>query len=751
MDVLRPLARFTHRRRWIVLGVFGALLASAIAYGVGAERELAGGGFTDPRSESIRAERILDEAFGLGEPDVVVVYSHARATFDDAAFERPLRHALSRLSAHPGVENLTSPYGPEGRALVSEDGRAVLVMFELVGEDDGEKEALFDRVEPLTRAPGLTSHVGGPLPVERAAELQAARDLRRGELITIPLIALLLIVFFRGVAAASLPLMIGGFAIAGALSCVRLLAHVTDVSTFAMNIVTFIGLGVAVDYSLFVTSRFREELAAGRTVPAAIERTMSTAGRTVGYSGLVVAVSLLGMLAFPIVLLRSVAISGALVVALAVLATLVFLPAGLSALGHRIEWLRIGRHRTEVHGHPAWRRIATFAMRAPVVMTVATSALLLLLGLPFLRLNEVVGGAGILPAHAEAREVSEILESGRFAATQRTTSPVVLTTSDPILTRAGLRSVERYADAVAALPGVERVDAIAGGDAALSPNEVLAMRFDLPPQLAAVVRDDRTVVRVIGSMPPTSEEAMDLIDRIRGVSVPGADALVAGEAAHRLDVASTIERGLPWALAAICAVTFVVLFLAFGSLVMPLKAIVMNVLSLTASFGALVWIFQDGRAEWLLRYESTGAIELTIPVVMFAVMFGLAMDYELFLLSRIREEYDRRKDTHESVAFGIEHTGTIITRAALLLIAVMLGFISAEMLIIKQLGVGMAVAIAVDVTIVRGLLVPATMQLLGHYNWWAPAPLARWWRRAGAGVDESTAPSMPNEPEHRPA
>lgn len=746
MDVLRALARFTHRRRWVVLGVFLALLAGAIAYAVGAEKVLSTGGFTDPRSESVRAARILEHTFGVGQPDVIVVYSHPRLTLDDPAFELPLRRALGRLAEQPGVESSTSPFGPEGAAAVSDDRRDVMVSLELAGDDNAARDALFERIEPLLRVEGLTSRVGGAVPLEREAQALAERDLRRGELITIPVLAILLVVIFRGVIAASLPLMVGGFAIAGALSCVRLLAHVTDVATLAINLVTFIGLGVAVDYALLMTSRFREELASGQSVAGAVERTMTTAGRTIAYSGVVVTVSLLGMLAFPVVLLRSVAIAGALVVALAVLATLVALPAGLAALGHRIEWARVGRPRAVTHDGRIWRRLAGISMRAPTLTTVLTSALLLLLGLPFLRLNAVVGGPGILPAHTETRVVAEILESGRFPATRHSTNAVVLTTDAPILTSDGLRMVERYALAVGTLPGVERVDAIAGGDASLSSLDLLAMRDQLPPPVDAVVRGDRTIVRVIGSAPPGSKAAMDLVERVREVRVPGVEALVGGQTAHNVDLDATIKRGLPWAVGAICLVTFIVLFLAFGSFVVPIKAIVMNVLSLTASFGALVWIFQDGRLEGLLRYESSGAIELTVPVAMFALMFGLAMDYELFLLSRIREGYDRSGDTRASVAFGVEQTATIITRAALLLIAVMLGFISADMVLIKQLGVGMAIAIAVDVTIVRGLLVPATMQLLGRYNWWAPRSLASWWRRAVVGVDESARP-----PAHGPA
>ncbi len=727
---LRSVARMAYGHRWLVLALFFVLLACAVAYGIGAPGALTTGGFEDPSSESARAERALDETFHAEEPDVVVVYSHPTATFRERAFADRLQPVLASLERRAEVQQLASPYGPAGQALVSNDGRAVIVTFHLAG-DGSQKESSLARIEPLLRPPGLTTWVGGAVPADRQAQEAAARDLSRGEYIALPVVALLLIVFFRGVIAASLPLFVGGFAVIASMSWIRLIAGLTEVSIFAIDIVSFVGLGIAIDYSLFMTSRFREELARGRSVDAAIERSLATAGRTITYSGVIVAVSLLGLFAFRVVLLRSVAIAGLLVVAMALVATLLFLPAMLSVLGPRIEWLRIGR-RTASRPGGHWQRLARAVMRAPVTITVLTTALLLALGAPFLRLNESVGGAQVLPKEAEARKVAEVLASGRFAATAASTIPIVVTTSERVLTRDGLGALARYVDRLAVLPGIERVDAIAGGPSGPSMSEVLAMRGALPAELASLARGRQTIVRVATSAPPGSDVQARLVDRIREISVPGvASAWVAGPTARQEDVRAAIVEGLPIALTSILVVTFVLLFFAFGSLVMPLKAIVMNTLSLTAGFGALVLIFQDGRLEHLLHFESTGAVDITVPVAMFAVLFGLSMDYELFLLSRIREEYDRVHDTTASIAFGIEQSGTIITRAALLLVAVMLGFVAADMLLIKELGVGMAIAIAVDVTIVRALLVPATMKLLGHYNWWAPRPLARLWERFG--------------------
>ncbi len=738
MNLLRPVARFAHRHRWPTSVAFLALIAITLAYGIGATSTLTTGGFEDPGSESAEAARVLEETFGQRSPDVVVMYSSASANYRDPAFRDRVRPVLERLAATPEVEDLASPYGSAGPALVSRDGHAVLVTFALRG-DPAQQQETYRRLEPTLRPTGLRTRMGGAVPSNDQAQGAAARDLERGEWIALPIVAVLLVIFFRGVVAAAVPLLVGAFAVGAALSWIRLLAGVTEVSIFAVDIVSFVGLGIAIDYSLFLTSRFREELRAGCTVSSAVERSLGTAGRTIAYSGLIVGISLLGLLAFPIVLLRSVAIAGLLVVAMALVATLVFLPAVLAALGSRIEWLRIGRARPPA-GRGHWQRLARFVMRAPISITVLTTALLLLLGAPFLRLEESVGGPGILPPSAEGREVAEALASPRFPAGRASPIPVVVVTDEPVLTQSGLEALERYADDIASLPGVTHVDAVVGGGSPRTVAQVLAIAESAPGALATGVSGHRTVLSVATRAPTESDAQMHLVTQIRGLEIRGVDrAMVGGASAKNLDLRDAISRRLPAALAFIVVVTFVLLFLAFGSLVMPLKAIVMNVLSLSAGFGALVLIFQDGTLEGVLGYQSTGTVDVTVPVTMFAVLFGLAMDYELFLLSRIREEYDRVQDNAASIAFGIEQSGTIITRAALLLVAVMLGFVTADMLLIKELGVGMIIAIVVDVTIVRGLLVPATMKLLGHYNWWAPGPLSRLWARFGLGREEAHA------------
>jgi uncharacterized membrane protein YdfJ with MMPL/SSD domain len=744
---MRSLARFVFRHRLGLVLCFVALTIGAALYGRKTAAELVAGGFHDPTSESSHADLLLEERFQLGTPDVVVAYSHPDLRVQDPQFSALLEAGLERMRALPGVERVSTPYGAHPDALVSKDGHLAIIALRLKGRGH-EAQASYDRLAPLLQLDGLQAAIGGDIPGGRQAQEAAEADLARAELITLPLVAVLLVVFFRGVVVALLPLLMGGFAVAAALACIRLLTHVTEVSVFAMNIVTFVGLGVAIDYSLFMAMRFRDELAAGASPERALEHTLQTSGRTIAYSGAAVAVSLLSLAVFPLALLRSVAFAGALVVLMSLLGALLFLPALLGALGPRIERFSLSRPKPSALTQRFWHGIAAAVMRKPWLVTVLVTGFLLLLGYPFLQLRSAVAGASALPAEAQARQVAELLESDRFPVEAVSVVQVFATLPEPVLSEQGLARVERYVTRLRSLPYVSRVQAVAGASGGPSAAQLSQLlRSDAAPatraRLASLVDGRETAIRVQLSVEPDSEAAQTVVHELRKVHVAGVQTLSTSPAARLLDLKATLYERLPWALGIVAVATFVVLFMAFGSLVMPIKAILMNVLSLTASFGALVFIFQEGRFERLLGFRSPGYIELTIPVIMFAVVFGLAMDYELFLLSRIREAYDETGDTRASVSRGLERTGQLITRAALLLVAVMIGFISADMLLIKEMGVGMAVAIIVDATIVRALLVPATMQLLGAYNWWAPRGLARWWKRSHLGVDESEPVAAP--------
>jgi RND superfamily putative drug exporter len=546
----------------------------------------------------------------------------------------------------------------------------------------------------------------------------------------------LLVLIFGGLVAASTPLLIGGLAIVGALLVTRLLTLFTDVSIFAINVITLLGLGMAIDYSLFVVSRFREEVAAGHDTPAAIRRTLATAGRTVMVSGLTIALALASLLIFPQVFLRSMGLGGMAAVLVAMIASLTVLPALLAVLGPRIDALRVPlpwRRRPADHpapagaGHPArtaggdsartgggypasaagggssarggWARLARSVMRRPVLYAVGVTLVLLGLALPTLGMTWGGFDERVLPAGTEARVVSERIAGGFPDGTAAPVS-VLVSGSSP-------EQAQRYAERVGALPGV--TDVRVGAE-----------------------RGDSSLLSVAYRGEPTGAEAERVVLAVRDLPPPdGADVLVTGRTAANMDQLDSLGARLPWMALIMASATLVLLFLAFGSVVLPIKAVLMNLISIGASFGVVVWGFQEGHLAGLLNFTSTGFIEPTNPILMLAVLFGLATDYEVFLLSRVREEWDRTGDNTAAVATGLQHTGRIITAAALLLVVVVAGFATGGIMFLKMIGVGMIVAIVVDATLVRALLVPATMRLLGRWNWWAPRPLAAVYRRFG--------------------
>jgi uncharacterized membrane protein YdfJ with MMPL/SSD domain len=564
---------------------------------------------------------------------------------------------------------------------------------------------------------------------------RVSSDIARAETISIPVLAVLLVLIFGSFAAAGLPLAIGITAILGAFTALRGFAMFTDVSIFAVNVVTITGLGLAIDYGLFVVSRFREEIRRGsgpgeNAVEEALARTMATAGRTVAVSGVTVAISLAGLLIFPQVFLRSMGFGGMSAVLIAMLAALTLLPALLGMLGPKVDalsvrpWLRRLVRRPvaipdDTHGF--WYRIAHSVMRRPVVYTVVVVGLLVALALPFLRVQFGGIDVRVLPADQESRVVAETIERD-FPPT--TSGPIqsIVTLPDAVDSPAGSAALESYVAAVAEVPGVDGATVTgAAGDTA------------------------RVSIAYDGD--PVDKAARDLVGAVRDVPAPdGARVLVGGQSATLTDLLASLGALLPWMALMVVATTFVLLFLAFGSIVLPLKAVVMNVLSLGASFGALVWIFQDGHLSGFLDFTPTGFVEATQPILVLAIVFGLSMDYEVFLMSRIREQYDLTGDNTTAVATGLQRTGGIITSAALLLLVVIGAFSLSGITFIKMIGVAMLIAIVVDATIVRILLVPATMRLLGRANWYAPGPLRRVYARYG--IRESDGEPAP-EPEER--
>jgi RND superfamily putative drug exporter len=730
------LGRAVYRwRRW-VLGAAAVFLVFAGGWGSGVFGALSGGGFTDPASDSFQAARTAADRLGRDDADVIVLYRSADRTVDDPAFQRAVTGTLGALPK-AAVARVTTFWDRHAPQLVSTDRRATYAVLQLTGDED-QREVRLGQIEHSLAAPGLQTQIGGITTVNRDISKQITADLARAESLSTPLLMIMLVIIFGSVAAASLPLAIGLTAILGSFTALRAFTYLTDVSIFSVNVVTILGLGLAIDYGLFMVSRFREELRRTPTVQDAVVATMATAGRTVAVSGVTVAISLAGLLLFPQVFLRSMGFGGIAAVLIAMLTALTVLPALLGVLGHRVDALSVRAPLRRLRRRPApvagaagtvgspgtWYRIARSVMRRPVAYTVVIVVVLLTLGLPFLRV--AFGGVDVraLPAGTQSRQVGEAIDRD-FARNAASPIEVVVTLAGPVADPGQRAELGRYLQVVRQQPGVTAAEptGAAGNTARVSVGYATA---------------------------PISTQSRDLVERLRALPPPaGGSTLVGGQTADLVDLLASVGSRLPWMGLLVLAATFVLLFLAFGSVVLPVKAVVVTALSLTASFGAMVWIFQDGHLSGLLHFTSIGAVEATQPILVLATVFGLSMDYEVFLMSRIREEYDRTGDNTAAVAAGLQHTGRIITSAALLMVVVVGAFATSGISFIKLIGVATVIAIVVDATVVRALLVPALMRLLGRANWYAPGPLRRLYARYGIreGGGETGQPAVePAEP-----
>ncbi|MCW2679314.1 MAG: putative rane protein [Frankiales bacterium] len=729
--LLTRLAGLAVARRRIVLVTTALFLALAGVLGGGVAAELSGGGFDDPDAESVRAAQLLEEQFGSGVPNLVLL-AEARAGVDDPAAVAAGEALVKRLSAEPGVVQVTS-WWTSGRpdSLKAQDGSSAVVLARLTGGD----ETAVDRVEELAPSyrgnfQGLQVQVGGQAEVFSEVGHTIERDILRAEAIAIPITMVLLVIVFGSAVAAALPLLIGVMSILGTFLVLHLLAKTTDVSVYSVNLATSLGLGLGIDYALFMVTRHREELARGLSVPAAVIATVRTAGRTVLFSALTVLLSLSALLVFPLYFLRSFAYAGIAAVVFAALGAVVVLPAALAALGHRVDSLDLRRPLRRLLGLPAprpkaldegfWSRIAHGVMRRPLPVATSVVALLLLAAVPF---GSVVFGLPddrVLPKDAPAFQVAETLRAeypGRESQALSVVAPRA--SGDPA----------SYARALSVVDGVERVDAATGS--------WVGGRQVTEQGTRGMAAGGGTFLRVVPSVESYGPEGEQLVRDVRAVPSPIGEVLVEGQAASLVDTKSSLRADLPLALGLIFGTTFVLLFLFTGSLLIPVKALVLNVLSLCATFGAMVWVFQQGNLIGLVGDPVvTGTLDTTIPILMFCLLFGLSMDYEVFLLSRIKEVWDQTGDNTRAVAVGLQRTGRIVTAAAGLLAIVFLAFISSDISFIKLLGLGTALAIVVDATLIRGALVPAFMRLAGRANWWAPAPLRRLHDRFGLSEAE---------------
>ncbi|GAB2806077.1 MMPL family transporter [Streptomyces chlorus] len=715
--------RFVTARPRLALLAALVLTVLAVLAGSGAADRMSSGGWEDPDAESTYAAEAIEREFPDSQPNLLLLVDAGDASVDDPAVAAEAGRLAERLAGEEGITGVGSYWQTRSPALRAEDGHEALIAARITGDETAVGETL-DRITPLFRGEqGVVEvGVGGPVAVRHEMQTIIQEDLLRAELIALPVTLVLLVMVFGSAVAALLPLGIGIVAILGANAILRGLTEFTEVSVFAMNLTTALGLGLAIDYALFIVRRFREELSAGAEPLTAVGTTLRTAGRTVLFSALTVAVSLAAMLLFPQHFLRSFAYAGIAVVLLAAAAALILLPAALMILGHRVDALDLRRllHRkrpAKAAGEEgaAWGRMATLVMRRAPFFALGTTAVLVLLGLPFLGVKFGTADDRQLPSTAASRVVQDHIREG-FPGSPGGSLGVLAEG------RATEAQYAAYKERVAELPEVVRVDGpLVKGDTAY---------FTVQPKGEAV-----------------DDPAQHLVGELRAVDAPF-DTHVTGAAAVLVDSKDAIAERLPAAALFIVTVTLFLVFLLTGSVLIPVQAVLLNALSLTAMFGAVVWVFQDGHLSGLLGFTSPGSVETTLPVIMFCVAFGLSMDYGVFLLSRIKEEYDRGGTSHalkavgdgnheQAVRHGLQRTGGLITAAAVILAVVMVAIGTSRVTNTKMLGLGIALAVLMDAMIVRSLLVPSVMRLTGRATWWAPGPLRRFHERFGLSEGES--------------
>lgn len=710
---------FIVRRRRLVLAacLLGIVASIAVVSDLGHRMKVEG--FVVRSTDAYRGRQLLETEFGVGVPNLLLLVTAKSSTVDDPAVVAEAGALVDRLAKEPGVTDVAG-YWTLGRpaGLRDEHGKRALIVGRILGDDQAvDKDIRNMRPQYHRSGRVIDVRVGGSADFIREATDLAHKELERTEVVSGPATLLALLVVFGSVVAAGLPLIIAALAVLGTAVFLRLLTEFTDVPSFALFLTTILALGLGTDYCLFVVSRFREELAAGLSSDAAVVRAICTAGRTVLFSATAVAIAFAALVLFPLSAISSVGFGGIATAAVAGLGALVVLPAVLAMLGPNVNrWTFARRSIRPPDGVGVWRRVAEFVMRRPMVISAAVVGVLLWAASPVLGLKAGLIDDRAYPRGTEVRTTGDILRAN-FPA--REASPISVVLPGVVLPSQG-PDLDAFAGRLAALADVTRVDTATGSYSR-------AGRVQLSPEGAGrYATGDSVYLNVVADVDPLSGRSERLIDAIRAVPSPFRQVLVTGEAANLYDIKEAVLGAVPAAIAFIGLTTFLMLFLQFGSVLVPVKAILLNVLSLSAVSGALVWIFQDGHLGGLLRVSATGSLYITLPIVIFCVAFGLSMDYEVFLLSRIKEEYDRCGDNVRSIAVGLDRSGPVVSAAALLLGTVFFtAFISAATSPTKTVGFGLGLAVLLDAFLIRGTLVPALMKMAGEANWWAPRPL-RW-------------------------
>lgn len=716
----------TIRHRWWYILAAGVLLLVGLTYGAGAFSKLKSGGFNDPNADSTIESSRAAADFPSASPSLIALLKDPNHTVDDPFYALEAQQALQKLSTSNGVRSVMSYYNSGQQELVSRDRHQTYALITLNGNEI-QQAATYRRLQASLQPVGsLSLKLGGMVAADQQTSDQVKKDLATSEKISFPFLAVLLVIIFRSVVAAALPLIIGSLGILLALTLLRLIAAVTDVSVFATNIITLLGLGLAIDYSLFFVSRFRDELTDGASVQEALRKTRLTAGRTILFSGSIVSLSLLSLLVFPEAFLRSMAYGGAMTVFGAMVTALTILPAILAIIGRRVN--RLAFPLPNFSHNPRntwWQRLATLVTRNYIVILIVTLALLVTAGLPFTRAQFGPEDTHNLPPGSSSLQVSDSLSHDFVSGQTKSIEALVTTTGDPV-DQANLAGLKAYIGRLAAIPGVSSVSSLVTVKPNLNAIQYAYLYHQrqnpaVTALLGRYVHGNDTLVLVNYDANMSNSRAQALVKSVRAVTPPPqAKVLIGGTAAQLVDLLASLRSHLYLAILIIVAATVILLGIMLRSIVIPLSAVVLSSVSLSASFGAITWIFQGGHGQGWLDFSSPGFLDSTVPILIFAVAFGLAMDYEAFLISRMRERFDETGNNTEAVIFGVTKTGRVISSAALLLIVVILALSASKIVSIKEIGIGLAIAVAVDVVFIRSLLVPATMRLFGKANWWLP-------------------------------
>jgi len=717
-----------YKWRWVVIGTWVLILLLAMPFGRLVTDELSSGfGRTD--TESQKGIDILEQDMGLTQASVTVVFQSESLNYTDQEYRDEVNRALTTLSeARPEVASFLTPYKSGDPFMVSDDGKTVYAVVQLEQTLDEAMEGIPHLRENL-ESNILSIWVTGGIPIFYDINIVSEHDLRRAETVAFPLVLVVLVIVFGSLIAAGLPLLMGGCSILVTAALIYALAQFTDMSLFVLNIATLLGLGVAVDYALLVVSRFREELV-NLEVREALAITMSTAGKSVIFSAITSILGLSGLLLFDFMMLRSLGIGGVTVMILSLTVALTLLPASIAVLGTRVNSLRIFPTIRGIKNFYFWHRLASWVMNHPIRVIVPLMIFLIVLGLPFLRVNLGAPWASVLPKEVESRAGFDVL-SEEIGQGESGPTMVVYSSPTSVFSPSNIEALYTLTQALSSNPAVSRAESVLS----LYPDFSLKEYQDkfaanlngidpISKQLInTYAKKNATYIKVVPSYGIMSEETKELVRTIRSHPMPaGSDMTmyVTGGTADIMDSIEVIYGSFPSVVIYVLITIYIALFLLFRSVVLPLKAVIMNGMSIFATYGAVVLIFQDGYLQNILGFDSTGYVDAVLPIVLFCITFGISMDYEVFLLSRVKEIYDKTGDNTASVSYGLEKTGRIITSAALIMVLVCGSFALADIVIVKMFGIGLGLAILIDATLVRALLVPALMRIMGNFNWWAP-------------------------------